>query len=52
MFREMADEHPDADTGDVNFILKEQEDQRPVPQIVQHPIGFPYLGSIVMEQED
>jgi len=24
-FREMADEHPDADTGDVNFILKEQE---------------------------
>merc|ERR1719443_2330255 len=25
VFREMADEHPDADTGDVNFILKEQE---------------------------
>ena len=25
MFREMADEHPDADTGDVNFVLKEQE---------------------------
>lgn len=24
VFREMADEHPDADTGDVNFILKEQ----------------------------
>jgi len=25
VFREMADEHPDADTGDVNFILKQQE---------------------------
>merc|ERR1719379_1727012 len=25
VFREMADEHPDADTGDVVFILKEQE---------------------------
>merc|ERR1719162_1678288 len=25
VFREMADEHPDADTGDVNFVLKEQE---------------------------
>merc|ERR1719215_1656359 len=24
-FREMADEHPDCDTGDVNFVLKEQE---------------------------
>merc|ERR1719360_32412 len=24
-FREMADEHPDADTGDVVFVLKEQE---------------------------
>merc|ERR1719265_315971 len=24
-FREMADEHPDADTGDVNFVLKQQE---------------------------
>jgi len=24
-FREMADEHPDADTGDVVFIVKEQE---------------------------
>merc|ERR1740130_1009673 len=24
-FREMADEHPDADCGDVNFIIKEQE---------------------------
>merc|ERR1719336_3520333 len=24
-FREMADEHPDADTGDVVFILKQQE---------------------------
>jgi len=24
-FREMADEHPDADCGDVNFILKEQD---------------------------
>jgi len=23
-FREMADEHPDADTGDVHFVLKEQ----------------------------
>jgi DnaJ family protein A protein 2 len=25
VFREMADEHPDADTGDVNFVLKQQE---------------------------
>jgi len=25
VFREMADEHPDADTGDVNFVIKEQE---------------------------
>jgi len=25
VFREMADEHPDADTGDVVFMLKEQE---------------------------
>lgn len=25
VFREMADEHPDADTGDVNFILKQEE---------------------------
>merc|ERR1719192_1079313 len=24
-FREMADEHPDADTGDVIFVVKEQE---------------------------
>merc|ERR1719215_1041789 len=24
-FREMADEYPDCDTGDVNFVLKEQE---------------------------
>merc|ERR1719443_2091489 len=24
VFREMADEHPDADTGDVIFVLKEQ----------------------------
>merc|ERR1719460_3206887 len=24
-FREMADEHPDADAGDVVFVLKEQE---------------------------
>merc|ERR1719272_2090753 len=24
-FREMADEHPDADAGDVHFVLKEQE---------------------------
>merc|ERR1719464_2353661 len=24
-FREMADEHPDADTGDVVFVLKQQE---------------------------
>merc|ERR1719316_853530 len=24
-FREMADEHPDADTGDVHFVLKQQE---------------------------
>merc|ERR1719197_668619 len=24
-FREMADEHPDADPGDVVFVLKEQE---------------------------
>lgn len=24
VFREKADEHPDADTGDVNFLLKEQ----------------------------
>merc|ERR1719420_221442 len=24
IFREMADEHPDADTGDVHFVLKEQ----------------------------
>merc|ERR1719197_2178736 len=24
-FREMADEHPDADTGDVIFVLKQQE---------------------------
>mmetsp|Transcript_52935 Transcript_52935/g.136737 ORF Transcript_52935/g.136737 Transcript_52935/m.136737 type:complete len:523 (+) Transcript_52935:103-1671(+) len=24
-FREMADEHPDADAGDVNFVLKQQE---------------------------
>jgi len=26
-FREMADEHPDADTGDVIFVLKQQEHQ-------------------------
>eukprot|EP00747_Dinoflagellata_sp_TGD_P074860 gnl/TRDRNA2_/TRDRNA2_158494_c0_seq2.p1 gnl/TRDRNA2_/TRDRNA2_158494_c0~~gnl/TRDRNA2_/TRDRNA2_158494_c0_seq2.p1 ORF type:complete len:534 (-),score=142.56 gnl/TRDRNA2_/TRDRNA2_158494_c0_seq2:64-1581(-) len=25
VFREMADEHPDADPGDVSFVLKEQE---------------------------
>lgn len=25
VFREMADEHPDADTGDVVFVLKQQE---------------------------
>jgi len=25
VFREMADEHPDADTGDVNFVIKQQE---------------------------
>lgn len=25
VFREMADEHPDADTGDVIFVLKQQE---------------------------
>merc|ERR1712136_215108 len=25
VFREMADEHPDADTGDVIFVLQEQE---------------------------
>jgi len=25
VFREMADEHPDADCGDVNFIIKEQD---------------------------
>merc|ERR1719316_2187643 len=25
IFREMADEHPDADTGDVVFVLKQQE---------------------------
>eukprot|EP00415_Alexandrium_ostenfeldii_P005061 UN5061 len=25
MFREMADEHPDADAGDVIFVLKQQE---------------------------
>eukprot|EP00929_Paragymnodinium_shiwhaense_P005536 TRINITY_DN1076_c0_g1_i1.p1 TRINITY_DN1076_c0_g1~~TRINITY_DN1076_c0_g1_i1.p1 ORF type:complete len:513 (-),score=204.13 TRINITY_DN1076_c0_g1_i1:373-1911(-) len=25
VFREMADEHPDADTGDVMFVLKQQE---------------------------
>merc|ERR1712100_593506 len=25
IYREMADEHPDADTGDVVFVLKEQE---------------------------
>merc|ERR1719238_2680723 len=25
VFREMADEHPDADTGDVVFVCKEQE---------------------------
>merc|ERR1712048_1293322 len=25
VFREMADEHPDADTGDVVFMLKQQE---------------------------
>merc|ERR1719350_1917630 len=24
-FREMADEHPDADAGDVHFVLKQQE---------------------------
>merc|ERR1719359_1354727 len=26
-FREMADEHPEADTGDVHFVLKEQPHQ-------------------------
>merc|ERR550514_2099038 len=25
IYREMADEHPDADTGDVVFVVKEQE---------------------------
>jgi hypothetical protein len=25
VFREMADEHPDADAGDVVFVLKQQE---------------------------
>merc|ERR1719155_214919 len=25
VFREMADEHPDADTGDVIFVVKEKE---------------------------
>ena len=25
VFREMADEHPDADAGDVVFVLKQQD---------------------------
>jgi DnaJ family protein A protein 2 len=41
VFREMADEHPDADTGDVIFVLKQQE----------HPI-FKRKGADLFVEKD